>query len=399
MSRPSKTIRARGDVVQPGDAAGQGRLAAAGLADEAEGLARADRQAHAVDGVHELRSRGTARCPDREVLDHVLHPQQHVIAVGGSRGGCRVGCAHGRLPHRPHAPVGRGRLGQLDVRHSAPDGLVGRPRRAAASRPTGASGSPPHRVERRASPSAPVHDVGTARVRTGSPAAGAMQARRLARDRVQPLALAAVGGQRLQQALGVRVVAGGRTASRRSALLHHLAGVHHHHLVGHVGDHAEVVGDQDDRGAELLLQAAHHLEHLGLHGDVERGGRLVGDEQRRVQRHRHRDHRALAHAAGELVRVVVDPPVRLRDADQARAVRRPASGPASLDMSVVRADHLDDLPADLVVGVQAGQRVLEDHADLGAADRPAARPGCRVSRSWPSNTASPADRARRGSAP
>jgi len=30
----------------------------------------------------------------------------------------------------------------------------------------------------------------------------------------------------------------------------------------------------------------------------------------------------------------------------------------------VRPDHLDDLPADPVVRVQAGQRVLEDHPDL-----------------------------------
>jgi hypothetical protein len=31
-------------------------------------------------------------------------------------------------------------------------------------------------------------------------------------------------------------------------------------------------------------------------------------------------------------------------------------------------DHLDDLPPDLVVRVQARQRVLEDHADPGPAD-------------------------------
>ena len=45
---------AGGQVEQPGDAAGQGRLAAAGLADQAERLAPADLEADPVDRVHEL---------------------------------------------------------------------------------------------------------------------------------------------------------------------------------------------------------------------------------------------------------------------------------------------------------------------------------------------------------
>ena len=110
------------------------------------------------------------------------------------------------------------------------------------------------------------------------------------------------------------------------AVLDRAAGVHHQHVVGHLGDHPEVVGDDDDRGVELALQVLEQVEDLRLHGHVERGGRLVGDQQARVVDQAHRDHRALAHAAGELVRVVVDAAVRLRDADpvehlDARAAR------------------------------------------------------------------------------
>jgi hypothetical protein len=61
------------------------------------------------------------------------------------------------------------------------------------------------------------------------------------------------------------------------------AGIHHRDLVGHFGDHAEIVGDQDDRHAGLLLQVAQQIEDLRLHGHVERGGRLVGDQQHRAQ--------------------------------------------------------------------------------------------------------------------
>ena len=54
------------------------------------------------------------------------------------------------------------------------------------------------------------------------------------------------------------------------------------------------------------LEPVDQLDDLGLDRDVERGRRLVGDQHVRVARERHRDHRALAHPARELVRVVVD---------------------------------------------------------------------------------------------
>ena len=60
---------------------------------------------------------------------------------------------------------------------------------------------------------------------------------------------------------------------------------------------------------------AQQVEDLRLDRHVERGRRLVGDEQLRLARERHRDHRALAHAAGELVRIVLQPRLRVRDPD------------------------------------------------------------------------------------
>ena len=46
-----------------------------------------------------------------------------------------------------------------------------------------------------------------------------------------------------------------------------------------------------------------HVQHLGLHHHVERGGRLVGDDQLGSAGQRHRDHHPLPLPAGELVRV------------------------------------------------------------------------------------------------
>jgi hypothetical protein len=66
------------------------------------------------------------------------------------------------------------------------------------------------------------------------------------------------------------------------------------------------VGDEDHGETQLLLELGDQLQDLRLDGDVERGGRFVGDEQLRLARERHRDQHALAHAARHLVRVLLD---------------------------------------------------------------------------------------------
>ena len=56
------------------------------------------------------------------------------------------------------------------------------------------------------------------------------------------------------------------------------------------------------------------VHHRLLRGDVEAGGRLVGDQQLRPAGERERDHDALAHAAGQLERIGVVALARARDA-------------------------------------------------------------------------------------
>ncbi len=77
-------------------------------------------------------------------------------------------------------------------------------------------------------------------------------------------------------------------------LLDDAAEVHHDHVVGHLRDDAEVMRDEHDRHAALALDRAQEVEDLCLRGDVERGRRLVGDEEARIGGKRDRDHRALA---------------------------------------------------------------------------------------------------------
>ena len=107
------------------------------------------------------------------------------------------------------------------------------------------------------------------------------------------------------------------------------ARVHDHHPVAGLGEHRQVVGDEDEREAELLPQVLEELQDLRLDHDVERRRRLVADDDRRVAGKRHRDHRPLAHAARQLVRVRLRP--RPRDPDQLQELAGPLARPAAFD--------------------------------------------------------------------
>ena len=108
--------------------------------------------------------------------------------------------------------------------------------------------------------------------------------------------------------------------------LGHLAGVHDHHVVGDVGDHAEIVGDEDHGHLLFLLQGGQEFEDLGLGGDVEGGGRFVGDEQLRFTGQGHGDHDPLAHPTGEGVGVVPGPPLGVGDPHVVEHVDGPLPG-------------------------------------------------------------------------
>ena len=141
----------------------------------------------------------------------------------------------------------------------------------------------------------------------------------------------------------------------------------------------------------LVLDALERLEDLRLHGDVEGGRGLVGDDDVGVVAHRHGDHGPLAHAAGELVRVGVGPLLGVRDADEVEHLDGPV--PRLLLRDVVVGEHrLGQLPADGVHGVHRRHRVLEDHGDLAARGSAFSSDGLRPTSSSPRNLIEPAHR-------
>ena len=204
-----------------------------------------------------------------------------------------------------------------------------------------------------------------AALRKGAAGRQARRLRHVAGDGFEPgLQLAQIRGA-AQQAPGIGVVLPAAEHLLHPAQLHDASRVHDRPAVAEARDDAQIVAYEQHRRAQLLLQAAHHVQDLRLDGDVQRRRRLVRQQQLRLGYERHGDDHALLHAARELVWVV--PRARGRDADH---VQHPVHPPAPLlpaHGGKVQLQHLAYLLAHRLDGVQARHRVLEYHRDAPAA--------------------------------
>ena len=149
--------------------------------------------------------------------------------------------------------------------------------------------------------------------------------------------------------------------------LDHAARIHDADVVGEARDHRQIVRHPHEGRAGLIRQAAHLGEDLALDRDVERRGRLVGDDDGGAVQKGDGDRHALAHAAGELMRIGVEPLLRAWNADLGESIARACPGDFPRDPAV-RPHRRDHLRPDLEDRVERHHRVLEDHGDLSAAD-------------------------------
>ncbi|MNE94810.1 hypothetical protein D3C80_1928210 [compost metagenome] len=66
------------------------------------------------------------------------------------------------------------------------------------------------------------------------------------------------------------------------------------------------MADENIGETELFLQIRQQVQNLRLHGQIERGNRLVENEQLRVEHQRTRNGNTLALATGEHMRIAVE---------------------------------------------------------------------------------------------
>ena len=171
-------------------------------------------------------------------------------------------------------------------------------------------------------------------------------------------------GHSLEQHLGVGF--GRSPEQRRDGVgLDNPAVPHHDNSVGHLGNHAHVVRDQEQARSGLPRDSAHQVEDLGLDRHVERGRRFIRDQQTWLERHYGRDHHPLAHTPGELVRILAQPCGGITDSDALEHFDRPFLGGSAIQLTVYF-ERLGHLPTDRQNGVQGRHRFLEDHADAVA---------------------------------
>ncbi len=150
--------------------------------------------------------------------------------------------------------------------------------------------------------------------------------------------------------------------------LHQPAGIHHRHTIGHLGDHPDVVGDDDDGEVELVAEIAEQVEELRLDDHVQGGGRLVGDHQPGPESQSQGDHHPLSHPPGELVRVVVE--ALVADTELLDELFGAGPGRQVGHLRLVGLDRLGEMLDHPLDGIQGGHRILKDHADAAAAHLP-----------------------------
>ena len=141
------------------------------------------------------------------------------------------------------------------------------------------------------------------------------------------------------------------------------AEIHHGDAVGDVLDHREVVRDENIGKPQPLLQVAQQIEDLRANGNVERGDRLVADDQFRFDRERARDRDALALAAGKFVGVAAHE-TRL-EPDQPQQFLDPRAAFVRWHEVMQRQWLAEDL-SDRHARIERGVRVLEDDLRLPA---------------------------------
>ncbi len=220
--------------------------------------------------------------------------------------------------------------------------------------------------------------IGTVRHREGAAGAEAAAGGRI--DRVGRIAgdrraihapVGIHGGRRGKQRLRVGML--GRLRQRvGGAHLHHLTQVHDQHATADVLDHVQVVRDEHVGERALQLQLEQEIEHLGLHGLVERGDRLVEHQQLGIEHQRARDVDALALAAAQLVRVPATVETRVEpDAPQQRAGALAGLGARATVHEQAEGHRILDGQA----RVERRVGILEDQLHVAAQALHARRPG------------------------
>ncbi|CDN44922.1 hypothetical protein BN871_FY_00260 [Paenibacillus sp. P22] len=332
----------RGRLRQPRQDAAERRLAAAALADEGDDLARINIEIDVDDGADLLR-RGHHAAAPLIVEAHSLETHQSLLLPGA-----------GQLPAAPKRFLLQLQFSDAhEVRTSAIDTVL-----ESGCRWQEASW-PPGQTTRDGEAVLHASKACSQRGANGQPGGHAQQIRRRARNRLALRQIVVQAGHRFHQLGRIRML-GALEHVVDAARLHDIAGIHDPDPVGGFGDDADIMGEQQHRDVHFLVDLDQYVEDIRLRNDVERGRRLVENDELRIEQQAEGDHDPLLHASRHLVGERLQHAVRL----QPHIIHQVAGLVDNLllrsaaSMSPVR---LDDLILDPHDRVQRVLRGLEHH--------------------------------------
>jgi hypothetical protein len=147
-----------------------------------------------------------------------------------------------------------------------------------------------------------------------------------------------------------------------------IATEHDHNAVRHLRHHCHVMRDEHHRRARFTLEPVNQGQNLGLNGHIQRGCRFIRDQQARLAGKGHGDHNPLAHAAAQLMGILLQTPLRFGDAHLLQKIKR-AGLCLFFGHSLVQPQPFCQLPPDGKDRIEGCHRFLKDHPDLVAANR------------------------------
>ena len=74
---------------------------------------------------------------------------------------------------------------------------------------------------------------------------------------------------------------------------HHPSEIHHDDIISQLGNHTQIMCDENDGGVVFLLKFPEQIEDLCLGGHINGRGWFIGNQQRRLADQRHTNHRPL----------------------------------------------------------------------------------------------------------
>ena len=135
------------------------------------------------------------------------------------------------------------------------------------------------------------------------------------------------------------------------------------------------MGDEQQPHTFAVFELCQQFKNLSLNGHIERGRRLVRDQNVRFVGQSHRDHHPLALATGQLVRICAQTAFRLVDANLCQQFNDPVAGGLA-DKALMQFDGFGQLLFKRMQRVQRCHRLLKDKADVIAPDLAQQCVGC-----------------------